>query len=253
MRKIIAIAGIAAIALFVWAQGSGAGLLSAYSKALNSAQSLTVNYTIQRIGGTKDEYTVSFAKPNLVRIDKPGELIVADGTTITTYDKTNKTYFKRPQDAGELKQILTSDEYSLWAAFFNPEVYAKTPSRSLGQKNRKGMVLNTVETSASTGKGSKSVTLYLSQGDSLARQAEIVMTEGSDKVSYVLDTKSITLSNTPDSSANAETFAFKAPEGSRELTAEELNSNKWYTDLEEAKAVAARTNRLLLVDFYADW
>jgi outer membrane lipoprotein-sorting protein len=248
MRKIIAIAGLAAVALLVWAQSSGSGLLSAYSKALNSAQSLTVNYTLQRIGSTKEEYTVSFAKPNMVRIDKANEMIVADGKTITTYDKTNKTYFKRPQTEDEMKDILSSDEFSLWMSFFDANLYAKTPSKMLGTRNHKGMTLNTVETSADS-KGRKIVTLYLSQGDNLARQAQIVMIEGSEKISYVLDTKSITLGTTAD----ANTYAFKAPEGSRELTAEELNSDKWYTDLEEAKKVAERTKRILLVDFYADW
>jgi len=251
MRKTIAILGIAALALIVWAQ-SGSGLLSSFAKALSSAESLTVNYTIQRIGGTKDEYTLSLAKPNLVRIEKANELIVADGTTITTYDKANKTYFKQPQTAEDFKALLSSDEFNLWASFFDANLYAKTPSRSAGTKSRKGMVLNAVETNAD-GKGIKTVTLYLSQGDNLARQSEIVMVEGKEKISYVLDTKSITLGTTADSSANAKTFAFKAPEGSRELTQEELNSDKWYTDLEEAKAVAAKTKRILLVDFYADW
>jgi hypothetical protein len=108
------------------------------------------------------------------------------------------------------------------------------------------MSLTAVETSNDP-KGRKSVTLYLGQ-DNLARQAEILMKDGEDRVSYVLDTKSISLGG-----VDANAFAFKAPEGSRELKAEEIDAGKWYTNLDEAKKVAAATNRMLLVDFYADW
>jgi outer membrane lipoprotein-sorting protein len=244
MRKILGIMGLTAVAVWVVAQ-SGAGVLSNFAKALSSAESLTVNYTIQRIGGTKDEYTVAFARPNLVRIDKPNELIVADGKTITTYDKAAKTYFKRPQTDEEIRGLVSADEFNLWSAFFDANVFAKTPSKNLGTKNRKGMNLSAIETTPMQG---KTVTLYINQGDNLARQAEIVMAHGSDRVSYVLDTKAISITG-----ADSSLFAFKAPEGSRELTLEEMTADKWYTDFEEAKKVAARTNRLLLVDFYADW
>jgi len=32
-----------------------------------------------------------------------------------------------------------------------------------------------------------------------------------------------------------------------------MNAGKWYENLEEAEAMAKKTNRPILVDFYADW
>ena len=115
-------------------------------------------------------------------------------------------------------------------------------------KNRKGMTLNVVDIAIDSA-ASKQVVMYLSQQDNIARQAEIVVKGHGDKETLIVDTKSLSVGNAPD----AKNFAFNAPDGSRELTAEELNSAKWFTDLEEAKKVAARTKRLLMVDFYADW
>jgi thiol:disulfide interchange protein len=48
-------------------------------------------------------------------------------------------------------------------------------------------------------------------------------------------------------------FAFKAPAGSRELTAAEISADKWYTNFDEAVAVGKASNRLVLVDFYTSW
>jgi thiol-disulfide isomerase/thioredoxin len=245
MRKVLGTLGIAAAALYVVAQ-SGSGLLGNYAKTLNSAQSLEATYTFQRIGGTKNEFTIQLAKPNMVRIDRANELIVGDGKNITTYDKVNKTYFIQPMSAGDLKAVLSADEYMVWASFFNGDLYAKTPSKSLGSKSRKGTTLQAVEM-AGDATGKKVVTLYLGS-DNIVRQADILLNDPNGRETFVLDAKAVKLNG-----VDANLFAFKAPEGARQLTAEELNSNKWYTDLEEAKKVAARTNRKIFVDFMATW
>jgi thioredoxin len=65
----------------------------------------------------------------------------------------------------------------------------------------------------------------------------------------LLDTKQMAVA----ASADAALFAFKAPEGSRELSLEEMMSDKWYHDLDEAKEVASKTGRKIFVDFYATW
>lgn len=248
MRKFLGITGLAAAALYVWAQGSGAGLLGGFQKALTEAQTLTAEYTVMRNLGAKTPIRIDLAKPNMAKIDRPNELIVADGTTITTYDKVNKTYLKQAQTPADLREKLSADEYVVWSAFFMPDAFAKISSKNLGKKNRKGMVLNVVEAKADA-EGRKVVTLYLSDKDNIARQAEIVVNNPDAKDSLVLDTTNLVVGATVDASL----FAFKAPDGSRQLTADELNSAKWYTDLDEGLKVAARTKRLVLLDFYTVW
>lgn len=246
MRRILGIAALAAGALYVFAQGSGAGILNAYSKKLNEAQSLTVDYSIQQVGGIKADYSVTMSKPNMVRIDKPNELIVADGKTITTYSKGEKTFFKQPQTADGLKELVGSDELALWKSFFDANAYASTTSKSLGSKTRKGQPYQLVEMAADKS-GKKVVTLYIA-ADSMAKIGEILLNDPNGKVTYIVDTKNVQVNNSV-----TDAFAFKAPEGARELSMEELHASTWYTNLEEAKKIAAKTNRKIFVDFMATW
>lgn len=247
MRRAFALLGTAALAVVILAQGQGSQLLANFNKALSDAKSLSTNYKVIPVGGSPSEVTVELAKPNLAKIDTPSELIVADGTTITSYNKAEKVYFKKPQTDADLKGLFRGDDLSLWAGFFGKGAsYGAT--KSLGTKNRKGMTLNVVEASADA-KGRKTVTFYLNNQDGVARQAEIVINDQGVKDTTVIDTKTLTLGG----DGNKDLFAFKAPEGSKEVSWEEMNSSKWLYNLDEAKALAAKTGKKIFVDFMASW
>ncbi|MBC8065010.1 MAG: thioredoxin family protein [Chlorobia bacterium] len=240
---------MAALAAVIFAQGQGNQLLANYNKALSDAKSLSTNYKIIPVGGTPSEVTVELAKPNMAKIDTSSELIVADGTTITTYNKAEKAYFKKPQTDADLKALFKSDDLGLWAGFFNSKAISTTgTAKSLGTKNRKGMTLNVVEAWADA-KGRKTVTFYLNSQDGVVRQAEIAINDQGVKDTTVIDTKTLTLGG----DASKDLFAFKAPEGSKEVSWEEMNSAKWFYNLDEAKAFAAKTGKKIFVDFMATW
>jgi thiol-disulfide isomerase/thioredoxin len=249
MRKAFVFFGAAALAAVIFAQGQGNQLLANFGKALMDAKSLSTSYKVLPVGGTPIEINLELAKPNMAKIDTPSELIVADGTTITTYNKSEKSYYKRPQTADDLGALFRGDELGLWAGFFNNKALAGVANaKSLGTKNRKGMALNVVEGWLDA-KGRKTVTFYLNNQDSVVRQAEIVINDQGVKDTTVIDTKTLTL-NGP---AGQDLFAFKAPSGSKEVSWEEMNSAKWFYDLEEAKALAAKTGKKVFVDFMATW
>lgn len=245
MRKYLWVAASATLAVLVYAQLSAGQVLANYAKTLFEAKSLKVSYAVVNPDGGSQNFQLEMAKPNLVRIDTPSELIVADGSTLVRYDKAQKTFTRDPQDAGTLRGILSADEFAVWDAFFNGSAFGKASAKSLGTVNRRGMALSAIE--ASFDEGKKKITYYIAQQDSLARQAEIGYSDTPGKA--IVNTKSIEIGG----DAKAELFAFKAPDGSRELTQEERLSAEWYTDLEKAKEVAAKTKRLIFIDFYADW
>lgn len=236
---------VAAAALV--AQGSGSGVLNGFVKALNQADGLTATYTIQKLGGAPDTYKVSLAKPNKARVETPSQVIVADGTTIVTYDKQTNQFVKRAQTPAALRGIFASDETSLWAGFFNAEPFKGMNAKALPDKTRKGTQFKVVEITAPDNQDI-SLTLYLNPADSLARQAEMTIKAGSQAGTRILDTKSLELKKEDDA-----VFAFQAPAGSKEVSEAELNSDKWYEDLDEALKVAKATNRLVFVDFGAVW
>ena len=128
MRKFLMITGAATIAILAFAQTGGKDLLGNMTKTLNSAPSLSATYMIQQIGGGKKEYTISFAKPNKMRIEKANDLIVCDGTTIVSYDKNSKVYNKRPQTDAELTTMFQDEGLSAWKSFFFARAYDKISS-----------------------------------------------------------------------------------------------------------------------------
>lgn len=218
--------------------------LNGYVDAMKAAQSLKASYTVTIIGGESREYSVELSKPNLMRFDSPSQQVIADGTNITTFDKAAKTYYKKPQSDAEIFEMLNGDELSIFAGFFNEKAFKDLKTTTGGSKNRKGMKLDVVN---GTFRNGKTVAFYL-DAKSLARQLELTYPDTKQKT--LVDTKDLVLG---DKAGSADQFAFKAPEGSRELTLDELMSDRWFTDIEEARKVAVKTNRLLFVDFYADW
>lgn len=247
MRKYLWIVLSAALAAFVYAQISAGQVLSNYAAALQAAKSLKVSLTVQKMDGAPVSYEMELAKPNLARIDTPSELIVADGENITRYSKGEKTYFVEPQSEGALKEILGQDAFGLWSAFFNPNAFDKVSAKSLGTVNRKGVKVNAIE--ATYGDGKKKVVYYVSTTDNLTRQGEVSYADGKSSDTLVINAKSVEVGNDVKNSR----FVFNAPQGARQLTLEEMNAGKWLTDLEEAKKLAARTNRKIFVDFMATW
>lgn len=252
MRKLIGIAGIAAVAIFAFAQG-GKDLLSGFSETLNKADSLSATYSFQQVGAAPSAYVVTLQKPNRARIDRPNELIVADGKTIVTLDKKSNTYFKKAQTAEDFGRLFADDDLNLWSSFFNKDALAKVAqTKSLGNKSRKGMTLAAVEAMMDKN-GRKIVTFYL-DSNKVARQAQITNHDPAGKSEWVIDAKEIALGNGgADTASMEQQFAFNAPNGSRELTEAEINSARWYHDLDEALKVAKATNKLVMVDFNATW
>lgn len=244
MRKWLGVSALTIAAILAYGQGGG-DLLGNFVKTLQGGKTLSATYTLQRIGGTSRTVSIAFAKPNLLRVDTASQLIVADGKQITTLDKEQNTYYTRAQNDGEVQGMLASEDLAVWSPFFGAKTFATAVSKDLGTKNRGGTTLKVVEATLDP-QGRQVITLYLGS-DGLARQAEIVRNNPDGKDTLILNAKSIEFGGAPGD------FTFTAPAGAKQLTEEELNADRWYDDLDEALAVAKRTKRLVLLDFYTDW
>jgi len=249
-RPMIIIAGgaLAAIAL---AQSGASSLLTSFGKAINDAKTVSSSYTFQTISkGGAEQYAITLKKPNLFRIDTPTQTIVADGKEVTTYDKSDKTYYKQPETSGELKTLFAPEELHVFAGFFDANAYKAVRSKDLGNKMVKGGTMSAVE-AAYDAQDRKVITYLLNPDDKVARKAQIEIDrkDPERKLAMVLDTKSLALNGSvPDS-----TFTFEPPADSRELTLAEINAGRWYYDLDEAKKVAQASGKMIFVDFFATW
>jgi thiol:disulfide interchange protein DsbD len=251
MRKPILFFAGSAVAALAIAQVSPSSLLTSFGKAINDAKTVSSDFTFQTLTkGGPEAFAITLKKPNLVRIETPTQTIVADGKEITTYDKSEKTYFKQTETPAELKTIFAPEELHVFAGFFDPNAYKAFRSKDLGAKSVKGGVMSAVEATYDP-QDRKVVTYLLNQDDKLARKAQIELDkkDPEKKVSMVFDTKSLTVNGAVPDSA----FVFEPPADSRELTLAEINAGKWYYDLDEAKKAAQKSNKMIFVDFFATW
>lgn len=238
------VAAVACLAVGIAQTGTPA-LLAGFQKKMNEAQTLRVEFTLTPIGGTPASFTAEFAKPNKLRVDGPTELIVADGQTLSRFNKTDKTWFADPQTPELLAEVMATEGLNVWAPFFDKNALSRAVARSGQTRNRRGMALREVEAQFSG--GLRTVNYWFSE-DNLARQAEIRFRDRPDE-RLVFDVRTIAVGEP----SSADAFAFRAPEGARELSLEERTAAKWYDSIEEALDVARRTNRLVLVHFTATW
>jgi len=234
--------------VFVLAQVSGTNQLDGFAKALNSSKSVSATYTVQKPIGASATYKIEFAKPNMARIDSPTQIVVADGKTITTFDKGENSYYKKPQTAEDFKALFNSDDTGLYAAFFDADVFGKVASvKSAGSKNRKGVSYNVIDVTVDKN-GKKTVSYYLDPSDKIARVADITTVDGSNKDNTIIMTKEFALGQD-----NGKQFAFVAPDGSKEISLADMSSGKWFTTWAEATSMAKKTGKPIFVDFYTDW
>jgi len=248
MRRFLGIGAAAALAVFVLAQVSGTNQLDSYAKALNSSKSISATYTVQKPNMAAATYKIDFAKPNMARIDTPNQIVVADGKTITTYDKAENSFYKKPQTADDFKALFNSDDTGLYAAFFDSNYFSKVASvKPAGTKNRKGVTYNVIDVSMDKS-GKKVVSFYLDPSDKIARVADINTVDGANKDNTIIMTKEFAMDGD-----NSKAMAFSAPDGAKEVSLADMSSGKWFTSWSEAMAMAKKANKPIFVDFYTDW
>jgi len=187
---------------------SAKSLIADYVKKVNEAKSLSVSYTVQRLGGLPKHYTLLFSKPDRIRLETPTGVIAADGSYITAYEKSDKSYFRVAETQRGLLEILRPGEFYLWRAFFDPKAFGRMPEATFaGHKTHKGMDLTVVKGTVDMS-NDHFVTFYF-DSSGLPRQAEIVLqVEGIDTL---IDTDSFELGLQPFS---IDKFVFTPPVGS---------------------------------------
>lgn len=223
------------------------GHLSPYVKAMSAAKGLDVSYSVSVVGGSRSNYHVVLAKPDKAMIETPTNTYIADGETLTVYDKKRNTYFVKDQNKDTMREILEAYEVSIWNSFFDAKTYDKAVrTTNDGPRNRRGETLNTVSAQLDA-EGDYKLKLHLSEKDNLVRQAEITTNESGKSVRRVLSVTKISTSVPTE-----DMFIFNAPTDATELNEADLMA-EWSTDLDASLELAANFGKGVIIDFYADW
>lgn len=222
-------------------------MLGGYAKALSQATSLKTNFTVTPVGATLSQYRLEAVKPNLVRMETDSSLILADGKEIITFDPRSKIFYRQPQNDESMRSAMASGPAMAFAPFFMPQVYAKVLNpKATGLVKRKGLDLEGVRFSPTNEPALQLVTFYLPRTDFLVRQAEMVFSSGPYQLSGVLDTTLMEI----DKEISSERFVWRAPGGSLELPYDLATGRAWFTDINIAKEVSRRTQKILFLNFH---
>mgnify|MGYP000868812976 CR=1 FL=1 len=213
---------------------------------LNGADSLQVAYTTTVVGGgAARTTTITLKKPSQARVETAESLIIADGTTITTYNKGDKTYSKAAQTDAALARLFEGVDARIWQPFFSEEALnAFTNVRSAGNVSRGGQQYKVVE----AGWGRSTMKFYIGR-DNVIRQAEIVDASGTRPVTTLLNVTTMSMG----SAVPGDAFAFNPPAGSRELDLTALTGTWILEDLPKALEASKASGKLIMIDAYASW
>jgi hypothetical protein len=238
MTKLTTIVLLCSLAGLAPAQ-NGRYALGDYLDSLSKAKTLSVDYTVQTIGGTREAYSVTLQKPNKFRLQSPSETVIGDGTTIYRFDAASQKFTKRAQVANDLGRFFAPIPFRIWGAFFDPGM-AKVPAvRDLGVRTRLNTEYRAVE--AQFGRGI--TTYYLDAKANIARQFEY---QESPLPNMIVVAQDIKLSG----DVPATKFAFDPKTAKGEIPEVEYDSPKWSTDLVAAVELARKTKRKVFVDFF---
>lgn len=221
---------------------------TAFVTKLHDAGSVNVSATTVSLGSAASKWNIVLSKPNMFKLNDSAVTIVADGTTVTTYQKDKNEYYQVPETETSVKDALSKSQYSIWLAFFDANVFGNPiQAQTLGQQSIDGSNFDKVQVKAPAG-AHTNATLYLDQSTSMPSKGQFI--NGSDNSSaQIAKFSNVTLGD----KLTAADFAFTPPDGAKKVDAADLNSAKWFTDLEQAKTLAAQTHRFVFVDFFATW
>ncbi len=231
----------------LFAQTNQSPGFNSWQETLAGKQSVSATVAVNEVGGGSSTYTISMKKPASLRLETNDEIIVADGSTLTTYSKKDGIFYKQPQSDELLRNALHDDQFALFNGFFG-KTLKPVKTEDAGTKTLGGEQVKAIK--AMFDKSGLKVQQFFVSGDGIARRAQLsTSSKGKKAREFVYNAKNVVI----DGQNMDALFAFKAPNGSKEMSYEDFVGSRWIYDFEEAKIIAAKTGKGIFVDFMAEW
>jgi len=201
---------------------SSSTLLQNHIKALQDAPGLTATLSVLPTGGAPATVKISFAKPNLVKIESDEGTIVSDGTTLYDYSKKDNSWTEIPvSEAAILKEAGSAKTWA-WRAFFDKDFVKAVTSSKVGV-NRVVKGVQVTELALTLDKGAG--TLLIDPKLGIARG---FLFKDADSDLLVTSTD-IQLAKEP---LPASQFAFSAPAGAKKVEAPKPEEAASFTQIQ---------------------
>lgn len=241
-----------ALPIAVLAVGSVAMLSSskfdAFKSGLSKAEGVEATVQVNIQGGGASTYSLMLKKPNMLRLETESELVIADGKEVTTFMKAKNQYYTAPQTEQSLTEILNPMELQVWAPFFNKDAFKGVARvEDAGSRRIKGENHSVVNVEADP-KGDTKMSFFISDDTKMPSRVAITAKGLTETTEMILATSELSMT-----AVGSDMFAFAAPAGAKKVDLAAMSAGKWYYDLSEAMDVAKAGNKLIMVDFMADW
>jgi thiol-disulfide isomerase/thioredoxin len=226
----------------------GEAMVKKYIETLSGASSLTVELQAIEGGMSVSRAAMVLAKPDYARFDTSGRIRIFKGEDFWDCFTAKNQFYTRQAKQEEMLEILNSDIFMAWGPLLSKDLLklAKTAvydgTDKIDQQEFQCVKL-TVDP-----KVDKTARLYIDPNDGLAKHVEIVTGKGSKAETLLVLTDKFEIDTVGDSEV-----AFAMPSSAKEVAEDELVGTRWYYDLYEALDVAAKTGKIVLAHFTADW
>jgi outer membrane lipoprotein-sorting protein len=225
----------------------GGDILANHAAKLSAAKSLSVTFTVEHIPAAPVTYKLAYAKPDKIRLEYPGGMIVSDGKTTVEYTTSSNEYVESEAGKDTMSKVLDPD-VAAWAAFFMPDqLKGVKDSKVVRKLSMKGNAVTQIDFTLNAGKN-QTATFYVDDKLGIARGAAIKASKSGMSTEVVVKASDIAIDSVDDS-----LFAFSAPAGAKKVEIAVGDLSKWYYNLEEGLKVAKATNRMVFLDFNATW
>lgn len=169
-------------------------LLNGHVEKLKQAGSLSITFTVNRIGSELEDQTLVLSKPGIFRYETPSAVVIANGTNVLTLDKKSNQYFEEAQTPEALKKVMGSDVLWAWSAFTD-DTFMKpvTAARAGASRPIKGVPVKEVNVS----RGEKLTTLFVDDKLGFARGVTFQEDKGGQKTTVLVIASEIAISKDP--------------------------------------------------------
>lgn len=220
---------------------------TAYEEALAEAEQLNVTYTVNEIGGGVHTVQAEFSKPNRARVTTPRGFFVADGTTVSVFDRAENHFYSRPQTDEILWEELRNEPtLAIYTRFFGEQALTGMERRTGGSTvNRAGRQLVSLQATLPANQGN--VQIFVDPETHMPKQALWNITQRPAR-ELVINADNVAMTG-----VSASRFAFAAPDGARQVNYADLMASQWIEDPAEGFRVAQQRGGLTLMHFTATW
>lgn len=210
--KSLALFSLAGLSLAAVFQSSLPAPLATSLEKLDKANGFKATFTVINNGGASEAMTLTYAKPNLMRIDSAGGFTVSDGKVVTVYNKATNSFTETPVTPELTSQSAMAPNIYAWAGFFSKDAGKAYKMAKLGGKrNIKGNLVSEVTANVS-GAQEGTITIFVDEKLGLARGFSF-KTSKSDLLVVASEIEA------SEKGAPASTFTFVAPEGAKKAEA----------------------------------